>query len=81
MDGSLYSYRAFGQNVPDGSAKRRIEKMLDQAYTNVKALLEGNRPFVDAIAQGLMAQDELTGDEVAEIAQRTEASFIIKAVD
>jgi cell division protease FtsH len=73
MDGSLYSYRAFDQNVPDGSAKRRIERMLDQEYRAVKALLEANRPFVEAIAEGLMQRDELTGDEVGELAARTEA--------
>ena len=73
MDGSLYSPLAFqevGGAAPDPAMKRMIERLLKQSMESVKVLLEEHRVFVEAIAQSLVAHDELTGDDVQEIAEQ-----------
>jgi cell division protease FtsH len=70
MEGSLYSALAFGQVQPDAQMKRAIERLLDQSMQSVKELLEQHADFVHAVAQGLIEKDELSGDEIEEIAER-----------
>ncbi len=73
MEGSLYSALAFpgiGPSAQDAASKRMIERLLNQSMDSVKRLLEEHREFVQAVAEALMANDELTGDEVEEIARR-----------
>ncbi len=73
MEGSLYSQLAFqgvGGAAPDAQMKRMIERLLDQAMESVKRLLEEHAEFVHAIAAALIAGDELTGDDVDEIARK-----------
>lgn len=70
MEGSLFSTLAFGQIQPDPQMKRSIERLLDQSMASVKELLEEQSAFVHAIAQTLIEKDELSGDEVDEIASR-----------
>lgn len=73
MEGSLYSQLAFqgvGQAAPDPQMKRMIERLLDQSMDSVKRLLEEHQEFVHGIAEALINRDELSGDEVEEIAHR-----------
>jgi cell division protease FtsH len=73
MDGTLYSSRAFNEMVPDGGAKRKIEKVLDTQFKEVKQLLDNNRDAVTAIAMGLLSKGELDGDEIANLVRDAEA--------
>ncbi len=71
MEGSLYSQLAFQDPThaaPDPQMKRMIERLLNQSLESVKRLLEEHADFVHAIAQALIQRDELSGDEVEEIA-------------
>lgn len=74
MEGSLYSplfIQGAGQmSTPDPSMKRMVERLLNQSMESVKRVLEENADFVHEIAGALMARDEITGDEVEEIAHR-----------
>ncbi len=76
MEGSLYSplfIQGLGQQVtPDPQMKKMIERLLNQSMESVRRLLEENAPFVHAIAEALMERDEISGDEVEEIANRLE---------
>ena len=70
MDGTLYSYAAFGDRVPDGELKQRVDRLLHREKQKVAELLQRHAPLVHAIAAALLAKDELTGDEIAELARR-----------
>ncbi|MCL5957761.1 MAG: AAA family ATPase [Chloroflexi bacterium] len=74
MNGSLYSARAFPQAAPDDRTKLQIEKLLDEEFNKVKKLLDENRDAVTAIAEALLEQGELDGDEISEVIQRAEAA-------
>ncbi len=67
MDGSLYSAMAFNQVVPDLYRKQRIERILDHQLANAKNLLQTNHDAVVAIAEGLLAHDELNEQQITEI--------------
>lgn len=79
MDGSLYSSRAFNEVVPDAAMKKAIEKMLKDQYRKVKLLLESNRDAVAALAEGLLARDELEEEEIKEIVAAVEASRPVRS--
>jgi cell division protease FtsH len=67
MNGSLYQPTAVGVMVPDEKAKKEIERLLEQQFKKVKALLHEHSDEVHAIAEQLLEREELTGDEVLEI--------------
>lgn len=71
MGGTLYSTRAFGEHVPNDKLKKRIEKLLDEQYAKVEALLRRHAASVHAIARGLIEQNELGGAEVEAIMRKT----------
>ena len=70
MEGSLYSHLAFSTGQVDGDTRKRIERLLEQSMISVKQLLLENKEFVEAVAEQLINQDEMTGDELEEIARR-----------
>ena len=72
MGGTLYAPLAFGQFQPDGEMKHAIEVLLEEQYKKVRILLESNREAVMAIAEALLIQEELDGDEVLEIIREVE---------
>jgi cell division protease FtsH len=72
MDGSFFSYAAFGA-APGPEMKPRIEAILNEQYKQVKALLEANKEAVIAIAEALILRNELTDLDVTEILIRIEA--------
>ncbi len=63
MDGSFFSYAAFGGS-PGPELKPRIECILNEQYRQVKQLLEQNREAVIAIAEALILRNELTDIDV-----------------
>ncbi len=72
MGDTLYAPMAFGQMQPDGELKHDIEVLLEDQYKKVKILLESNKETVIAIAEALLIQEELDGDEVLEIMREVE---------
>ena len=69
MDGTLYSYAAFGERGPDGELKQRVDRLLHREKEKVAELLLQQAPLVHAIAAGLLARHELTGEEIQELAR------------
>lgn len=72
MDGSLYSALPYNQMVPDLFRKQRIERILHHQYENVKRLLEANRTALVALAEELLARDELNEQQIKGVLQRFE---------
>lgn len=72
MDGSLYSALPYNQMVPDLFRKQRIERILAHQFENVKRLLEANREALVALAEELLARDELNEQQIREILERFE---------
>ena len=81
MGGTLYAPLAFGQLQPDGELKHQIEMLLEEQFKKVKMLLEANRESVVAIAEALVIQEELDGDEVLEIIRDVEERVTRRAAD
>jgi cell division protease FtsH len=67
MNGTLFQPAAVGELVPDDKAKKEIERLLEQQFKKIKALLHEHSDEVHAIAEQLLEKEELTGDEVQEI--------------
>jgi cell division protease FtsH len=74
MGGSFYSYLAMGNamgplGMPD---KRRVEELLEEQFTRVKTLLSVHSETMHAIAQALLTEGELLGDDVQRIIDEKE---------
>ena len=67
MGGSMYSYLGFGNSLTGMPDKRRVEELLGELYLRVKTLLALHADTVHAIAQALIANGELIGDDVLRI--------------
>jgi ATP-dependent Zn protease len=67
MGGSFYSYLAGGNMLSGFPDKRRVEELLDEQYTRVKTLLAVHSETVHAIAQALVTEGELIGDDIQRI--------------
>jgi cell division protease FtsH len=88
MAGSLISFEAVeggplsqgivGKVLSDKDARRAVERILDQAKSDVRALLDANRHLVVALRDALLDREELVGDEIlaaiaeADVARRLE---------
>jgi ATP-dependent Zn protease len=88
MAGSLISFEAVeagpisqgivGKVLGDKDARRAVERILDQAKGDVRALLDANRHLVVALRDALLDREELVGDEIlatiaeADVAHRLE---------
>lgn len=74
MDGSLYSHLASGgDGMRSPDVKKRVEKILDEQYAEIKGMMEVNKEAVIAIAEALILRNELTDIDVNEILARVEA--------
>lgn len=72
MGGSFYSYLAAGNMLSGFPDKRRVEALLDELYTRVKTLLAVHTETMHAIAQALLSQGELLGDDIQRIIEEKE---------
>jgi cell division protease FtsH len=72
MGGSMYSYLGFGNSLTGMPDKRRVEELLGDLYQRVKTLLSLHAETVHAIAQALIANGELIGDDVLRIVDEKE---------
>jgi ATP-dependent Zn protease len=72
MDGSFYSTLPFGPNVSatDPRMKRKIDQILEQEYRKVKGLLAQYSGAMHELAQLLMEQDEVDGQDVEDMVAR-----------
>ncbi|MBF6589005.1 MAG: AAA family ATPase [Ktedonobacterales bacterium] len=56
----------------DPGVRAEVESLLRQAYTDVRALLERHRAAVVAVAEALLAREELESDEILELIAQAE---------
>lgn len=72
MDGSFYSSLPFGPAVDatDPRMKRKIDQVLEQEYRKVKGLLSEYSGAMHELAQELIANDEVDGQDVEDMVQR-----------
>jgi ATP-dependent Zn protease len=78
MDNSFVSYLPMGYDgllraAAGGELKGRVDRILNEEYAKVKALIENNKEAVIAIAEALILRNELTDIDVNEILARVEA--------
>src|SRR4051794_19322555 len=97
MAGSLISFEAVeggplsqgivAKVLSDKDARRRVERILDQAKGDVRSLLDTNRHLVIALRDALLERDELIGDEIlatlgeADVARRLELEGVSHATE
>lgn len=77
MAGSLVSFDAIesspvvggivGRVLADEDARRAVNRILDQARADVRALLDERRPLVVALRDALLEREELVGDEITNV--------------
>jgi ATP-dependent Zn protease len=82
MAGSLVSFEAVeagpitqgivGKVLANESSREAVEKILDQAKSDVRALLDENRYLVAELRDALLERDELVGDEITEVIHEAE---------
>jgi ATP-dependent Zn protease len=53
--------------LADEESRSALERLLNQAKSDVRALLDQNRHLVVALRDALIAQDELVGDEIIDV--------------
>jgi cell division protease FtsH len=70
MGGTLYSYAAFPDRSPTPDMRRRINRLLEHQKEQVSKLLADHADLVHAVAQRLLEKDELTGEELEELAEQ-----------
>lgn len=51
-------------------ANQRMKRILEDSYSQAKAMLARNRPALDALIDELMQHDTLPGDRVREIVEQ-----------
>ncbi|HMP42027.1 MAG TPA: AAA family ATPase [Roseiflexaceae bacterium] len=78
MDNSFVSYLPMGYDgllraAAGGELKTRVDRILNEEYAKVKALIDNNKEAVIAIAEALILRNELTDIDVNEILARVEA--------
>jgi cell division protease FtsH len=84
MAGSLVSFEAIeggplsqgivSKVLGDKDARRAVERILDQAKGDVRALLDVNRHLVVALRDAVLARDELVGDEILDVLFEADAA-------
>jgi ATP-dependent Zn protease len=83
MAGSLISYEAVESGplsqgivskvLTNEDARNAVEKLLEQAKSDVHKLLGDNRHLVIALRDELIAKEEIVGDEIVEVLREAEA--------
>jgi ATP-dependent Zn protease len=56
--------------LADDEGRAAVERMLNQAKSDVRALLDQNRHLVAALRDALVEREELVGDEIVEALER-----------
>ncbi|MCZ7530139.1 MAG: AAA family ATPase [Acidimicrobiia bacterium] len=89
MAGSLVSFEAVEAGpvsqglvtkvLADKEARAAVERLLDQAKTDVRTTLDENRHLVAALRDELLIRDELIGDEILDVLAEAEAARELEA--
>jgi ATP-dependent Zn protease len=83
MAGTLLSFDAVQGNaitsgivakvLADEEARRSVERILEQAKSDVRNLLDANRHLVVALRDELLLQEELIGDDIIEVLTKAQS--------
>jgi ATP-dependent Zn protease len=83
MAGTLLSFDAVQGNalasgivakvLADEEARRSVERILEQAKSDVRNLLDANRHLVVALRDELLEQEELIGDDIIDVLAKAQA--------
>lgn len=60
--------------LANDDARRAVERILERAKSDVRALLDVNRDLVEALRDELLRHDELVGDEILAVIHSAEAA-------
>jgi ATP-dependent Zn protease len=60
--------------LANDDARRAVERILERAKSDVRALLDVNRDLVEALRDELLRHDELVGDEILAVIHTAEAA-------
>ena len=60
--------------LANDDARRAVERILERAKSDVRALLDVNRDLVEALRDELLRHDELVGDEILAVLHAAEAA-------
>ena len=84
MAGTLVSFDAVeagpvaqgivGKVLANDDARRAVERILERAKSDVRALLDVNRDLVEALRDQLLRHDELVGEEILAVLHAAEAA-------
>ncbi|MBI3970279.1 MAG: AAA family ATPase [Chloroflexi bacterium] len=72
MGGSFFSFLASGNMLNGMPDKHKIEELLNEQYLRVKTLLAVHSEAMHAIAQALLTQGELIGEDIQRIIEEKE---------
>ena len=79
MDGTLISKgNSLGLNVP--RYEERVEAVLQAQFKEVKQLFQDHRDAVIAVAEALIARDELLADDIKNLVDEADARKVVHAV-
>ena len=86
MAGTLVSFEAVeagpvqqgivSKVLGNDDARRAVERILERAKADVRALLDANRDLVEALRDELLRRDELVGEEILAVLHRAEAARV-----
>jgi cell division protease FtsH len=88
MAGTLVSFEAVengpinqgivGKVLANDDSRRAVERLLGQAKTDTRALLDENRHLVVALRDELLERDELIGDEITDVLREAAARHLLE---
>jgi cell division protease FtsH len=68
-----YNHGIVAKVLNDDEARRSVERILEQAKSDVRTLLDSNRDLVVALRDSLLENEELVGDEILDVLHDAEA--------
>jgi len=80
MDGTLISYRPFGDPTKLPKFSERVEAVLQSQFKAVKRLLQEHSEALIAIAEALIERNELVAEEIEQIIQEADARRVSRVV-
>jgi cell division protease FtsH len=69
QNGPFSDTNLVGRVLADGQARPQVDRILATSKARVRAMLEANRPIVEALRDALLERDELLGEEIMDVAR------------
>ena len=66
-NGALNNSNLVGRVLADPHTRPEVDRILAQAKARTRALLDANRPLVEALRDALLERDELIGEEITDV--------------